>query len=253
MNSPAVSVTTRPWVMHQRWHDLLFAHWPVAAAPLREAIPRPLELDSFEGEHWVGIVPFWMSNVRPRGVPPVPGLSRFLELNVRTYVTHRGKPGVFFFSLDASNPVAVRLARALFHLPYFDARMSMSGGTWPDNPEPRDTGTIRYSSRRVHRGVPPAELRIDYRPSGPPDSSAAAGSLTHWLTARYCLYTTSRSGRLFCGDIHHVPWPLQPAEAEIISNTMARVSGIELPATPPLLHFSRVIDVRIWPLARCRI
>ncbi len=140
--------------MTQIWHELLFAHWPIAPTDLRPLIPSVLELDTFEGQAWIGIVPFHMSNVHPRGFPSVNGLSKFPELNVRTYVTVNGFPGVFFFSLDAGNSIAVFLARTLFHLPYFKADMHSH----------RVDNTIHYSSRRTHRGAPSAEYITTYHP-----------------------------------------------------------------------------------------
>ena len=230
-------VPDRPWVMHMAWLDLLFMHWPLPPEMLRPLIPGGLELDTFEGQAWLGVVPFYMSNTRPRGVPPLPWLSAFAELNVRTYVTVSGKPGVWFFSLDAANPVAVRGARWSFSLPYFDARMSIE----------RQGETIHYRSRRTHRGAPPAEFVGQYRPTGEAYRSLP-GTLEHWLTERYCLYSQDRRGRLWRGEIHHLPWPLQPAEAEVATNTMTAPIGIQLPDVPPLLHFVRRIDVVGWLL-----
>ena len=227
-----------PWVMTQIWHELLFAHWPIAPSVLRPLIPSLLDMDTFEGEAWVGIVPFRMSYVRPRGIPPIDGLSKFPELNVRTYVTARGLPGVYFFSLDAGNPIAVALARSIFHLPYFNARMRC---------ECVDDG-IRYVSNRTHRGVPKANFVASYRPTGPA-FSAERGSLAHWLTERYCLYTAFRN-RLYRAGIHHRLWPLQTAELEMHRNTMALAHGIQLPDTQPLLHYSDYQEVLVWPLSR---
>src|ERR1700758_2464987 len=118
------SLPSGSWIMMQTWHDLLFAHWPIRQEQLRPLVPPQLPLDTFDGQCWVGVVPFWMSGVRARGVPPLPGLARFPELNVRTYVAYKDKPGVYFFSLDAANFPAVWAARTFFHLPYFYARMS---------------------------------------------------------------------------------------------------------------------------------
>ena len=224
-----------PWVMKQSWHDLLFAHWPLPAVILRPLVPPQLELDLRDGQGWVGVVPFRMSGVRARGLPPLPGLSRFPEMNVRTYVTVGGKPGVYFFSLDAANSPAVWTARTIYHLPYSHARMES---------RERD-GVIHYDSRRYYGH---AEFRARYRPI------AAAclrerGSLEHWLTERYCLYTV-HGGRVHCGEIQHQPWPLQDAEAEIEVNTVAAAAGIALPDAAPLLHFARRLDVLIWPLQR---
>lgn len=228
-----------PWIMAQTWNDLLFAHWPVSADLLAPFIPAGLAIDRFEGEAWLGVVPFWMSGVRPRYVPSLPYFSRFAELNVRTYVVAGGKPGVLFLSLDAANPVAVAAARRWFHLPYFNAAMSVQ----------EERGTIRYSSRRIHRGAPEAVFTGSYRPTSPV-FTARPGTLEHWLTERYCLYTADRHGNLLRGEIHHQPWPLQWAEAEIEQNSMAACHGLTLPDTKPLLHFSKTLQTRIWGLRR---
>lgn len=224
--------------MKQVWHDLLFAHWPIPVAAMRAAVPKGLELDLFEGRAWLGIVPFRMSGVRPRWMPPVPGLSAFPELNVRTYVTREGKPGVYFFSLDAHNSLAVAIARAWFHLQYYRARMSCeSDASAPDG--------IRYSSVRTHSGAQAAELEGAYRPTGEV-FRARPGTHDHWLTERYCLYAALPDGRTWRADIHHPPWPLQPAAAVFERNTMARAHGFELPSEPPLLLFSRRQEVAVW-------
>ena len=225
-----------PWVMAQTWSALLFAHWPLAPDALRSFLPPRLALDTWEGEAWIGVVPFRMTNVRPRLTPPVPGLSAFPELNVRTYVTCGGKPGVWFFSLDAANPVAVAAARALFALPYFRARMSCERAG--DEP-------VQYRSVRTHRNAPAATLDATYRPVGP-TFTPAPGSLEQWLTERYCLYAASRRGTLLRGEIHHRRWRLRAGEAELRVNTMARAGGISLPDTPPLLHVAERQETLIW-------
>src|SRR5579864_3295886 len=168
-----------PWVMTQSWHDLLFAHWPVDAAVLRAKIPPQLEIDTFMGQAWIAVVPFRMSGVRLRGTPSVPWLSKFPELNVRTYVVAENKPGVWFFSLDAGNFLAVAVARAWFHLPYFRAHMSCGQ---------RD-GWVHYKSERTHGDGRDAILHGKYRPIGGAFESRP-GSLEHFLTERYCLYAT---------------------------------------------------------------
>jgi uncharacterized protein YqjF (DUF2071 family) len=170
----------KPWIMRQVWHELLFAHWPFSPTIIHPLIPTCLELDTFERTAWLGIVPFHMSGVRPRGFPSTPGLSAFPELNVRTYVVKNGIPGVYFFSLDAGNPIAVAFARSLFHLPYFNARMS---SRMLDD-------TVHYTSQRTHRGAPSADYRARYRPIAPVVESRP-GSLEAWLTERYALYTTA--------------------------------------------------------------
>ena len=267
-----------PWVMAQSWLDLLFAHWPIPLDELRRVVPASLTIDTFDGQGWVGVVPFRMTGVRPRGVPALPWLSAFPELNVRTYVTLGGKAGVFFFSLDAANPVAVATARRWYHLPYFNARMSLrregvpgqnapptrsgqepgqdatatrAGEEPGQDAPPTQTGAgrelVHYISRRTHRGAPQAEFIGQYRPTGDVFRSAP-GSLEAWLTERYCLYAVHSTGRVYRGEIHHHPWPLQEAEAEIEVNTMTLAHGIGLPEMAPLLHFARRLDVVVWPL-----
>jgi hypothetical protein len=223
--------------MTQKWHDLLFMHWRVPPDQLRPLIPAGLELETYDGSAWVGVVPFRMSAVRFRRVAALPGTSAFPELNVRTYVIAGGKPGVWFFSLDAASALAVAGARRWFHLPYFRAQFSVTNA--PD-------GGIDYRSSRVHRGAPAADLRASYKPV---DAifHAPSGTIEYFLTERYCLYA-SDGRRLFRGEIDHARWPLQPAEAQIKLNTMAAASGIVLPNEKPLLHFARYQDVRIWSL-----
>jgi uncharacterized protein YqjF (DUF2071 family) len=225
--------------MVQIWHDLLFAHWPIEADVMRLLIPSSLELDLWKGHCWLAVVPFRMSGVRPRYLPAVPWLSNFPELNLRTYVRHGEKPGVYFFSLDAANPVAVAIARAWYHLPYFNARMHMV----------QEGDCYRYESQRTHAGIPPASFKGSYRPIGPVYFSTK-GSLDAWLTERYSLYTHDPQGNLFIGEIHHAPWPLQPAEARFEVNQIAESFGFRLPDVPPLLHFSRRLDVLAWSLLR---
>jgi uncharacterized protein YqjF (DUF2071 family) len=221
------------WVMGQTWDELLFAHWRAPADTLRSHLPEGLELDLFEDKAWIGVTPFRVTGLRARGLPPLPLISSFLEVNTRTYVTAGGKPGIWFFSLDAESGLAVEAARRAYKLPYFRADMRAE---WRD-------GRLRYESTR--RGGERAALRVGYQPIGDV-IDADPSSLAHFLTERYCLYTED-AGRLKRAEIHHEPWPLQPAEAEIEENTMPP-SGIELLEEAPLLHFSARQDVVIWPL-----
>ncbi len=228
-----------PWIMQQTWEQLLFAHWPVPVSALRAQIPEALDIDTFDGEAWIGVVPFYMSHVKPRFSPSVPSLSFFPELNVRTYVRHQGKPGVWFFSLEAGNPIAVEIARKGFHLPYFNAQMRCH----EKHPGPR----IRYHSQRTHAGAPAARFEAEYSPTAEVQL-ASKGSLDHWLTERYALYSQNKRGQLYCGEIHHGPWPLQAAEADISVNTMTTGLDIKLPPTAPRLHYAERIAVVVWPL-----
>ena len=224
------------------WHDLLFMHWPVPAADLRALIPDRLAVDTFDGQAWIGIVPFRMTNVGPKGWPKPRWLSDFAELNVRTYVTANDKPGVWFFSLDAAQAIAAWIARRTFSLPYYraDMRCSSSG----EGPHGKQ---IAYASRRTHRGAADAELLANYHAAGPA-RPAKADTLEYWWTARYCLYAADRRQRLLRGEIDHGPWLLQPAEVELRRCTMTEGLGIMLPDCPPLLHFADRVDVVAWSL-----
>jgi uncharacterized protein YqjF (DUF2071 family) len=226
-----------PWVMTQTWHDLLFAHWQIDAAVLRSMIPPPFELDLFENEAWLGVVPFTMTNVGPRGVPSLPWISTFPELNVRTYVRVADRPGVYFFSLDAGSALAVAAARAFLNLPYFTATMTVG----------RIHDGVDY--RSVRKAHPATEFIATYRPHGAP-FTAAPGSLEYFLTERYCLYHVSRRGTPYRLDIHHPPWSIQLASTEIESNTMAAASNLEIGKTPALLHFARRQDTVAWAPVR---
>lgn len=221
--------------MAQTWHDLLFAHWPMDPAVMRSLVPSALPLDTYEGRCWIGVVPFHMSHIHARGLPPFPGISTFPEINVRTYVTLDGKPGVYFFSLDAASRLAVWAARTFYHLPYFHAGMAAHA----------EEGWIVYSSRRFAGS---AEFRGRYRPLRPVEFRVK-GSLEHWLTERYCLYTT-HAGHVYRAEIHHQPWPLQDAECEIETNSMVEAAGIPALQGAPLLHFARKLEVLIWRLRR---
>jgi uncharacterized protein YqjF (DUF2071 family) len=225
----------RSWLMGQTWDDLLFAHWALPPAELAGHVPPELPLDTFDGRAWLGITPFVLRGLRAIATPPLPALSQFPELNVRTYVTLEGKPGIYFFSLDAASALAVAGARRFYRLPYFLARMSAV---------PAD-GRVRYASRRADTLGHPAQFRADYGPTGEPEQPTP-GTLEYFLTERYCLYTVE-GGRVFRGEIHHPPWPLRPAEAEIELNTMPP-PALRLPPGPPLLHFADRQDVVIWSL-----
>ncbi len=250
--------------MKMVWHDLLFLHWPISVDELRPVIPDSLEVDTYQGQAWIAIVPFSMSGIRPPWCPALPWVSAFAELNVRTYVTCDGKPGVWFFSLDAGNPLAVRVARSRFWLPYFDARIRVSQegnqaaawGSW-----------IRYHSRRTHHGCRPAEFLARYRPVGEltasgrttpgepaascnPGSSLSGHGLERWLTERYCLYVVDRQGLPWRGEIDHQPWPLQPAEVEIEKASELMPDGITLPRVDPLAHFARRLEVVAWSIQK---
>jgi uncharacterized protein len=223
--------------MHQTWARLLFLHWPVPADELRPLLPKGLELDTHEGQAWVGLVPFVVRGARPAFLPPVPGVSSFDEINVRTYVHDRGRdPGVWFFSLDASSRVAVATARALFKLGYRFARMraEVSGER------------VRFRSTRVTPGPLPAACAVEYAPRGAV-THAVPGTLEHFLLERYVLYAAD-GDRLFRGRVHHPPYPMQAASFEGLEEDLLAAAGIRRPPQAPLAHYASAVQVEVFPL-----
>ncbi len=234
-------------VMRQCWSDLLFVHWRVPAEVLRALIPPGLELDLFEGWAYIGLVPFTMTGVRPVGLPAVAGLSSFHETNVRTYVRLADRdPGVWFFSLDAANAIAVRLARGLFHLPYYYARMFLEHEVGADQTE---FPTILYAGTRQGPAPLPASYAIRARPSGPAQA-AIPGTLDHFLIERYILFSSWKN-RLYKGRVHHLPYAVQPAELLSLDETLLAATGLTRPDHRPLVHFAKRVTVEVFALSRC--
>jgi uncharacterized protein YqjF (DUF2071 family) len=221
--------------MTQTWFDLLFIHWPISTDLLRPLIPSFLEIDTFDRTGWIGVIPLGMKNIHFRNLPPIPFTSAFLELNVRTYVRWQGKAGVYFFSLDATNPMAVEVARRSYFLPYFHARIKHS----------LHGKDILYRSERVDWRSQRAVFEAIYRSISEP-RFANKGSLEEWLTERYCLMTSTPKGKPVIAEIHHKPWPLQDAQALIRTNSVTEVLGIHLPDTEPILHFARELETLEW-------
>jgi len=227
-------------IMYQKWGKLLFMHWRIDEKLLRPLIPSPLEVDTFDGSAWIGVVPFTMWGIRASFLPAIPGTSAFHELNVRTYVHHRGVPSVLFLSLDAANRLAVWGARTFYHLPYFNAQMSLV-----------QTGNkISYSSGRKDRRGAPAELQAIWN-IGEALPQTAPGSLEFFLTERYCLDCEHR-GNLYRARIHHQPWPLQQAELISLNSSMIESHSLPTPEDDPLLHYCEELSVDIWPLRKVR-
>jgi uncharacterized protein YqjF (DUF2071 family) len=222
--------------MGQSWRHLLFAHWRVEAEELRRVVHPSLPLDTFDGSAWVGVTPFRVEGFRLHYAPPVPVIQAFPEVNVRTYVTVGGRPGIYFFSLDAASRFAVEAARRIYRVPYFHARMSLE----------HEGERVRFSSERVQRDGPPARLALEYRADSAP-FEPAPGTLEHFLTERYCLYTVDAGGRALRGDIHHEPWRIRTARAELAVNSMGHQVGLALDGDP-LLHVGERQDVLFWTL-----
>ncbi len=226
-------IPTTPWTWRQSWCDLLFAHWPIDAALLRPLVPKELTVQEFDGTSWVGVVPFRMEGVMRRPLPDLPWISAFPELNLRIYVEHQEQPGVWFLSLDASNPLAVWGARTWFHLPYWRAKIDIQ----------QQGERFDYHSQRLDGTR--AALDVEFGPTGPV-SLAQPGSLDHWLTERYCLYAQSPRGQLYRAEVHHPPWPLQPAKAYFTHNTLNIGHFPPLAGPPTTLHFARRVEVVVW-------
>lgn len=218
-----------PWANAQSWIDLAFLHWRVDADALSRLVGPSVELDTFDGEAWLGITPFLLKDFRLRGIPPLPRVSTFPELNVRTYVTRDGKPGIWFFTLDAASTLAVEGAKRLYRLPYNRAQMSYR----------RVGDHVQYESARAG-----GAFSGTYRGDGSL-FRAQPGTLEYFLTERYCLYTED-GGRAYRAEIHHPPWDLQRGEAQLDLNTLAPVP---LPDDDPHVLFSARQDVVVWPLA----
>jgi len=251
------ALPTRPWAMAMTWRHLLFAHWRIDAGILRPLIPRRLDVDTYDGSAWIGLVPFTMTGIRAPFTPALPWFGAFHELNVRTYVTDpgakakgaeaNGKPGVWFLSLDAENPVAVEVARRTFSLNYLHARMTL---------RETEDGVVYTSRRTDTRATGPergARLDATYSPTEP--SRPPQDGMERWLIERYCLYSASTSvtpdqeERVYRGDIHHVPWSIARAEWSVRSNTMlSRFEGALEGAAgdDPLLHYAERIDTLAW-------
>lgn len=217
-----------PWTWRQAWLELLFVHYEIDPAVIRPLLPSVLELDTYDGKAWIGIVPFRMKGVTKRGWPAPSALCDFPEINVRTYVTHQGKPGVWFLSLDVSSSLIAWFARTFFHLPYQQAKISTSD----------HAGVHAYSARRAS-----AVFEATYRVGAPAPSQP--GSFSHWATERYCLYAQRRDGRCFRGEVQHPQWPLHRADVLIKRNTL---SPVPLKAQHPEVFFSPRVDVVVWPL-----
>ncbi len=226
------------WTWRQNWHDLLFAHWPVPAADLRRFVPDGLDIQEYDGVSWLGVVPFRMTGVMRRPFPDLPWISAFPELNVRLYVECDGKSGVWFLSLDASNPLAVWAARCFFHLPYWNARARLT------------SQGDEYHFRSERHGGAKGYFAADYRPTSPP-YQAQRGTLESFLVERYCLYCQAPDGRLYRAEVHHAPWPLQTAAGTVNAEELLKTHGLKV-ENSPLLHFSRGVDVVIWPLEKIK-
>ncbi len=241
--APAEEQPEAPVFLFQDWHNLLFLHWEVPPQVLQPLVAPELTIDTFEGNAYVGLVPFTLSGVRPVLTPPLPWISSFHEINVRTYVRLRGRdPGVWFFSLDASSAIAVAAARAAYHLPYFHATMELHVSD--DNPP-----LIDFQSRRngTH-GAGPANAHIRYAPMDGIVKQASPGTIEHFLIERYIVYTIDEEHRLCRARLQHQPYPIQRADVLECEETMIWAAGIRRPASAPLRHYASEVNAKIGAL-----
>jgi uncharacterized protein YqjF (DUF2071 family) len=235
-----------PVVLRQDWHHLLFLHWEVPPQELQALIPEGLDLDTFDGKAYVGLVPFTLSGVRPLLAPPLPWISTFHEVNVRTYVHRKGAdPGVWFFSLDASSTIAVAAARAAYKLAYFHAQIEffVSNDATP---------TIDVTSQRDDpRGMKPGNARVRYAPMEGITTHAVPGTLDHFLLERYILYSAGDDHQLYRARVHHQPYPMQRADLLDLDETLVWAAGIRRPESAPLRHYAREVNVKVYPIEKC--
>jgi uncharacterized protein YqjF (DUF2071 family) len=228
--------------MRMHWSCLAFFHWPIDPRKVRHLVHEGLEIDTFDGRAWVGLVPFTMPLVRHVGWPRVPTMNSFHECNVRTYVTRDGVPGVWFFSLDAASRLAVWGARTFWNLPYHHARIDLR----------REGARIEYGVRRS--GDARATMRCAWE-VGAPLPRSTPDTLAHFLAERYCLYSVDRGGRLMRGRIQHDPWPLREARVVALDDGLVRAAGIDLDidprANPAIAYHADDLHVDAWGLESC--
>ena len=236
---PDRHLTSRPTgtrLMRQNWCHLLFMHWKIDESLLSPLVPHELEIDLHDGAAWIGLIPFSMTGIRPAFGPALPGVSSFFQINVRTYVTHHGDPGIWFFSLDASNQMAVWLARTVYHLPYFRASIETK----------QDNLRFLFQCQRLGKAGKGVGFRAEWQ-SGPPIGRIRPGSLAWFLTERYRLFTKTK-GQIQTGEIRHEPWQLRSASLEEYESTLLSDIGLPEPSQAPVLYHSDELAVDFWPL-----
>lgn len=229
---------SKNWIMRQAWRNLVFLHWPIPKGILRKFIPTPLQIDTFNGYAWLGIVAFVMDGIYPRNIPFCSLIHKFPEVNLRTYVQYRGKPGVFFLSLDVDNWASNIIAKRWFKLPYYPAQV-----TYEQNDRVIHCESIRKSNNTQIR------FKGRLRPSHK-IFHARSETLDFWLTERYCLYSIDTNKNVYCGEIHHRSWPLQKVDIEVEVNTLTSHLNIDLSNKKPITHFSTGVDSLIWNIRK---
>ncbi len=223
---------TGPWVCAQRWEQLLFLHWPVPMATARSLVPAAIDIDTYEGQAYVSVLSLRMARVHLRDLFPMPDLGDFPELNVRTYVVHDGKPGVWFVSIDAPSHLNTWIGRHVFHLAYDTAHMRMTDdGGHVDFTSDRERGTARFAATYELHG---------------PAAPAAAGSLEEFLAERYCMYTLDHERQLRRADIEHQPWMLQPVTVDVHENSVLQGDGMPDLGPPAHAMYAGALENVVW-------
>lgn len=234
--SRPIPVPDRPWASYQSWDNLLMCHWPIEPAGIRSKVPAELELDLFDGQAWVGLIPMFMGEIRLRDVGGIPTEPHFAELNFRTYVRYGGRAGVYFFNVFSQALLADIGARLFFHTPYLPAAVQF---------DRTEDGGFHFRSHRVLAFPHHARFDADYRPTGEP-FQAEPGSLEEFHSERYSAFARTFTGAIVRGDLIHDPWTLQEADAEIRENTVLSSAGLDLPPQPLHVHYSKGVDTVLW-------
>lgn len=232
----------KKWIMRQSWRNLLFLHWPVPLEKLRPHIPSSLQIDTFHGSAWLGLILFVIEGIYPLGISKFSLTPKFPEINVRTYVKYNEKPGIYFMSIDVENWASLKIAKNWYHLPYHSAKISFG----------KQGQTFYCHSIRKENGNTPVSFKGQYGPISEV-YYPKEGTLDHWFTERYCLYSSNNGVNIYCGEIHHRPWPLQKAEIEVDKNTLFTSYQFDLSEIKPLAHFSTGVDSLMWNIKRIRI
>ncbi|MGG1677746.1 YqjF family protein [Neobacillus sp. NRS-1170] len=229
------------WIMRQTWKNLLFLHWPISLEKLRPYVPSSLQIDTYNGSAWLGVILFVIEGIYPRGISSVSVTPKFPEINVRTYVQCDGKPGIYFLSIDVQNWASLNIAKRWYRLPYYSSEISFQ----------KEGQSFQCQS--VRKGN--ANTIISFKGKYFPVSEVyfpKEGTLDHWLTERYCLYSSTNGVNIYCGEIHHQPWPLQKAEIEIVNNTLFTPFHFDLSEVKPTAYFSEGVDSLIWNIKKGR-
>lgn len=233
---------SKNWIMRQKWRNVLFLHWPIPVEKLRPHIPSSLQIDTFNGSAWLGIILFVLEGIFPFEIPSISLTPKFPEINVRTYVKYDGKPGIYFLSIDVMNWASLKIAKNWYHLPYHSSQIFF---------QKEEQKFHCHSIRKGNENTP-----ISFKGKYAPVSEVyfpKEGTLDHWLIERYCLYSSNNGINIYCGDIHHRPWPLQKAKIELVKNTLFTPFHFDLFEEKPIAHFSIGVDSLIWNIKKIRV